>query len=33
MDNYKTAEIGENVEFEPVESERGLRANSVKKVD
>ncbi|MDD5885512.1 MAG: cold shock domain-containing protein [Erysipelotrichaceae bacterium] len=33
MDNYKTAEPGENVEFEPEESDRGLRANNVKKVD
>lgn len=33
MDNYKTAEVGENVEFEPAESDRGLRANSVKKID
>ena len=30
MDNYKTAEPGENVEFEPEESDRGLRANIVK---
>lgn len=33
MDNYKTAEVGENVEFESAESDRGLRANSVKKID
>lgn len=33
MDNYKTAEPGESVEFEPEESDRGLRANNVKKVD
>ncbi len=32
MDNYKTAEPGENVEFDPVESERGLRASSVRKI-
>ena len=32
MDNYKTAEPGENVEFEVEESDRGLRAKNVKKV-
>ena len=33
MDNYKTAEPGENLECDPEESDRGLRANNVKKVD
>ena len=33
MDNYKTAEQGEHVEFEVEESNRGLRAKNVKKVD
>ena len=32
MDDYKTAEKGENVEFDPVESERGLRAGNVRKI-
>ncbi len=32
MENYKTAEKGEAVEFEVEESERGLRAKNVKKV-
>ena len=32
MDNYKTAEKGENVEFEVQESDRGPRATNVKKV-
>ena len=32
MDNYKTAEKGEAVEFEIQESDRGLRATNVKKV-
>lgn len=33
MDNYKTAEPGEHVEFEVEESQRGPRAMNVKKVD
>ena len=32
MDDFKTAEKGENVEFDVQESERGLRANNVKKI-
>lgn len=32
MDNYKTAEAGEEVEFEVEESDRGLRAGKVKKI-
>ena len=32
MDNYKTAEKGEAVEFEVEESQRGLRAKNVKKI-
>lgn len=32
MDNYKTAEKGEAVEFELEESERGLRANNIRKL-
>ena len=32
MDNYKTAEKGEEVEFEVQESDRGLRAANVKKI-
>ena len=32
MDDFKTAEKGENVEFEVQESERGLRAKDVKKI-
>ena len=32
MDNYKTAEKGEAVEFEIEDSERGPRANHVKKI-
>lgn len=32
MDNYKTAEKGEAVEFELEESERGLRANNIHKL-
>lgn len=32
MDDYKTAEKGEAVEFEVQESDRGLRAKDVKKV-
>lgn len=33
MDGYKSAEVGDNVEFEAEESDRGARAASVKKVD
>ena len=33
MDDYKTAEKGENVEFDVEESTRGPRANNVRKVD
>lgn len=33
MDGYRTAEAGEQVEFEEEASERGPRAKSVKKVD
>jgi cold shock CspA family protein len=33
MDGYRTAEPGEQVEFEEEASERGPRAKSVKKVD
>ena len=32
MDEYKTAEKGEAVEFEVEESDRGLRATNVKKI-
>ena len=32
MDDYKTAEKGEAVEFEIQESDRGLRAKDVKKI-
>ena len=32
MDEYKTAEKGESVEFEIEESERGLRVKNVKKI-
>ena len=32
MDDYKTAEKGENVEFDVQDSERGLRAKDVKKI-
>ena len=32
MDDFKTAEKGEAVEFEIQESERGLRAKDVKKI-
>ena len=32
MDDYKTAEKGENVEFEIEESDRGPRAKNVKKI-
>ena len=32
MDDFKTAEKGEEVEFDVQESERGLRANNVKKI-
>ena len=32
MDDFKTAEKGEAVEFEVQESERGLRAKDVKKI-
>ena len=32
MDDYKTAEKGEAVEFEVQESDRGLRAKDVKKI-
>lgn len=32
MDDYKTAEKGENVEFDVQESDRGLRAKDVKKI-
>ena len=32
MDDFKTDEKGENVEFDVQESERGLRANNVKKI-
>ena len=32
MDDYKTAEKGEAVEFDVAESERGPRASNVKKV-
>lgn len=33
MDGYKTATEGEHVEFDVENSERGLRASNVKKVD
>jgi CspA family cold shock protein len=33
MDGYKTAEVGETVEFDGAEAERGLRASNVKKVE
>ena len=33
MDGYRTAEAGEQVEFEEEASDRGPRAKSVKKVD
>lgn len=32
MDGYKTAEVGELVEFEEEESERGPRAKDIKKI-
>lgn len=32
MDGYKTAVEGEKVEFEEEQSDRGLRANHVKKI-
>lgn len=32
MEGYKTAEKGENVEFEVANSERGYRAKSIKKI-
>ena len=32
VDDYKTAEKGENVEFEIEESDRGPRAKNVKKI-
>lgn len=32
MDDFKTAEKGEAVEFDVQESERGLRANNVRKI-
>ena len=32
MDDYKTAEKGENVEFEIEESDRGPRAKNVKQI-
>ncbi|MGM9814479.1 MAG: cold-shock protein [Candidatus Enteromonas sp.] len=32
MDAYKTAEKGENVEFEVEDSERGPRAKNIKKI-
>jgi cold shock CspA family protein len=33
MDDYKTAEPGEHVEFDVEESERGPRAANIKKID
>ena len=33
MDGYKTAAEGDKVEFEEEQSDRGLRANHVKKVN
>jgi CspA family cold shock protein len=33
MDNYKTAETGEHVEFDVQQSERGPRAANIKKID
>ncbi len=33
MDSYKTADAGEHVEFEVQESERGPRAQNIKKLD
>lgn len=33
MDGYKTANAGDNVEYEVTNSERGLRASSVKVVE
>lgn len=32
MDGYKTASVGEKVEFDVENSERGLRASNVKKI-
>ncbi len=32
MDAYKTAEVGEKVEFEVEESERGPRATNIRKI-
>ena len=32
MDDYKTAEVGEKVEFDVEESARGLRAANIKKI-
>ncbi len=32
MDNFKTAETGEKVEFDVEESERGLRATNIVKI-
>ncbi|MFA5481390.1 MAG: cold shock domain-containing protein [Bacilli bacterium] len=32
MDDYKTAAVGEKVEFDVEESERGLRAANIKKI-
>ncbi len=31
MDGYKTAEVGEKVEFEMEQSDRGLRATNIKR--
>jgi len=33
MEGFRTAEPGEHVEFEVQESDRGPRANNVKKID
>ncbi len=33
MEGFKTIEQGENVEFEVAQSDRGLRAQNIKKVD
>jgi cold shock CspA family protein len=32
MEDYKTAEVGEKVEFDVEESARGLRAANIKKI-